>query len=194
MNEHGQKGCCIDRYPNDVYASPHFKWAELLKSAGRPKQAAAARRKYPNGKWPSFLDPELWKNNRRYKYRDAEKMASSMYPRLIKRSLAENMVDHLTRLIEPLRADLDRPLIILSAWRTPAMNVSGGQARASGHIMCVATDIKANRKERREIKAWLIDRWRASGDIGYVGFYSWGVHIGSPRWDGDVPRRLGIRL
>lgn len=188
----------VDKFPNDVYASPHFKWIEVLKSAGRPTQAAAARAKYPGGSWPKILTPELWNpapDQRRYEYSDAINFAAKLYPQLTAGTIADNMVRHLTNLIEPMRADLGRPLTINSGWRLPNMNQGSGQATMSGHLFGVATDISAPTvQERAEIRDWLIKRWKEKHDIGYVGFYTWGVHVGSPRWTGDVPRNLGIKL
>ncbi len=70
------------------------------------------------------------------------------------------------------------------------MNTMGGQAKQSGHLMGVATDIKASAALKKKIRAWLRKRQATVGDVGYVGFYTWGVHVASPRWPGDVPRRL----
>ncbi len=180
----------VEEYPNETHASPHFKWTELLKSAGRPKEAAVARKKYPGGRWPYFLDRSLWVG-RRYNYADAERMAAKMYPHLLERPISANMVDHLNRLIEPMRRDIGNiPLTINSGWRTPLMNTMGGQAKQSGHLMGVATDIKASAALKKKIRAWLRKRQATVGDVGYVGFYTWGVHVASPRWPGDVPRRL----
>lgn len=170
-------------YPNAVYATPHFKWKELIVSGGKPKLAAKYRNKYPAGRWPFFLDEDIWTGTR-YKYSGVLNIAEKMYPHLLEQPISANMVDHLTNVVEPLRAFMGHPLKISSGWRPPELNeaLGGGQARWSGHLMGVATDIPANAADRAKAEEWA----RANKEkVGYFHRYATFFHIASPRWAGD---------
>lgn len=171
-----------DQYPNATGAGPHFKWDELLKSAGSPGIAAKYRNLYPGGKWPHFLDPAIWTG--RYRLSDGIAMSKKMLPKLINRPLSENMAEHITTLVEPLRAHLGgKPLTIISGWRPPELNQSSGVggARQSAHLMGIATDVAADPQTKKKAREWAIQRERTHGDIGLFITYSWGFHISSLR-------------
>lgn len=175
----------VEDYPNAVYASPHFKWTELIVSRGKPALAAKYRAKYPAGRWPFFLDQNIWAGTS-YKYSEVLAMVErkDVYSHLLNQPISANMVDHLTNVVEPLRAFLGHPLTVSSGWRPPELNAAlgGGQAKWSGHLMGVATDILANAADRARAEEWA----RANKEkVGYFHGYSSFFHIASPRWPGD---------
>lgn len=164
------------------FASAHFKWDELIVSGGAPAIAKKYRERYPQGRWPKFLDPELWTNNRRYKPEDGQAIARRCLPKLINRPLSENMKEHLSNLVEPLREYLGFPLQIISGWRPPELNAAVGGAWASGHLLAIATDFSAGEEVKYKAKKWAQDNREK---VGFFKIYDWGFHIGSPRGFND---------
>ncbi len=108
------------------------------------------------------------------------------YPKWLNQPISANMVELLHTLIEPMRADLGGvPLKIISGWRPPELNQAIGGATQSAHLFGLSVDIEARGELKRKILDWLRKRQRTVGDVGYVGIYTWGVHVGLPRWPGD---------
>ena len=95
----------------------------------------------------------------------------------------------LARVFEAIRhACGDRPLRVLSGYRTPAHNRTVGGARHSQHVQGRAIDLAPPR-------GWTVERFHAvvravareHARIGAVGYYRWGVHV-------DIRTRRAGRL
>lgn len=170
------------KYPTNTYASPYFKWKELIVSRSQPAIALEYRKLYPEGNWPMITDPGIWNINDGRLAR-LKRIASSY---IIETPINKIMVDHLNNLVEPLRKALgDRPFTIISGWRPPELNQAVDGAELSGHMLGVATDILADRATREAAREWAIQRQKTHGDIGFYKNYATFFHIGSPRGYND---------
>jgi hypothetical protein len=179
----GGKKMKEEQYPNATYASPHFTWDELLVSAGAPATARKYRELYPNGTWPRPLAVELWPSATDKRRLDFQRR---VMPDRLQKTVAQNMAEHLERLMEPLREALGgHPMKVISGWRPPEVNQRVGGARLSGHILGIAVDIAANAATKAAAKRWTINRQMTYGDVGYFGLYSWGFHLGATRGFND---------
>lgn len=81
---------------------------------------------------------------------------------------------------EHVRARMGTPLVVLSAYRTPAYNARiPGAAKASQHVQGRALDlaIPAGRTLAELLDAALTVAKRPGSRIRGVGLYDWGVHI-----------------
>ena len=92
------------------------------------------------------------------------------------------------RMMEQFRKWLDRPIIVTSWYRSPALNKKVGGIATSNHLKGTATDWHTNIKINKKEFIKYAKKWRkickAHGVQGEAGLYTWGVHFGSsvPKW------------
>ena len=93
------------------------------------------------------------------------------------RELWSNIVPTL-RIVDRLRAELGRPIVILSSYRSPAYNRAiGDAAPKSKHMEFRALDIAVSGYTPAKVFS-LLSQWRANGDFaGGLGLYNTFVHI-----------------
>lgn len=101
-------------------------------------------------------------------------------------------------LFEAIRAECDRPIVIGSAYRTPAWNRKKKGRPKSQHVQGRALDLHTPgdltaAEFHALVRAVIRNRGRAGGGIGY---YGWGVHVDTrpgtrlARWHGrNAPAR-----
>ena len=84
------------------------------------------------------------------------------------------------RVVDELRADLGRPIVILSSYRSPAYNAAiSGAAKASYHMRFQALDIAVSGMAPPEVFEALKKRRDRGEFAGGLGLYRTFVHIDS---------------
>ena len=104
----------------------------------------------------------------------------------------EDLMDNLRELVENLqiiRDHIDRPMRIISGYRSPKYNRKIKGARRSQHLHALAADLKVNGltpKELREIIVTLIKEGKIKkGGVGlYTSFVHYDTRGRNARWKG----------
>ena len=77
------------------------------------------------------------------------------------------IVDHLGELVrcflDGLRADLGKPIVVTSGYRSPALNRAVGGAQASVHMIGYAADIHCPSMKFDDFKSFVLDWVRKTG-------------------------------
>lgn len=125
-------------------------------------------------------------------------MTGGMNPATVPHNVRDNLRFLCTNYLEPLREHCQKPIIVNSAYRTPAANTAaGGSSPTSLHLEGLAADIRcATFYEACEVLNFFIARWLHHG-IGfheaYVSFNrSWWLHLAVRRNPAD--NQLRVRL
>ncbi len=125
-------------------------------------------------------------------------MTGGMNPASVPHDVRDNLRFLCSNYLEPLREHCQKPIIINSAYRTPAANTpAAGSSPSSLHLEGLAADIRcATFYEACEVLNFFITRWLHHG-IGfheaYVSFNrSWWLHLAVRRNPAD--NQLRVRL
>ena len=124
-------------------------------------------------------------------------MTGGMNPATVPHNVRDNLRFLCSNYLEPLRDHCQKPIIINSAYRTPAANKAAGGSPSSLHLEGLAADIRcATFYEACEVLNFFIARWLQHG-IGfheaYVSFNrSWWLHLAVRRNPAD--NQLRVRL
>ena len=94
--------------------------------------------------------------------------------------------------LETIRKEIgDRPIKVISGYRTSGWNKKCGGAKRSYHLSGIAADIKAKGLSSRKLYG-ILDGLMHEGKIaqGGLGLYRWGVHYDTRGYktDGSVAR------
>ena len=124
-------------------------------------------------------------------------MTGGMNPASVPHDVRDNLRFLCSNYLEPLREHCQKPIIVNSAYRTPAANTAAGGSPTSLHLEGLAADIRcATFYEACEVLNFFIARWLHHG-IGfheaYVSFNrSWWLHLAVRRNPAD--NQLRVRL
>ena len=124
-------------------------------------------------------------------------MTGGMNPATVPHNVRDNLRFLCSNYLEPLRDHCQKPIIINSAYRTPAATPAAGGSPSSLHLEGLAADIRcATFYEACEVLNFFIARWLHHG-IGfheaYVSFNrSWWLHLAVRRNPAD--NQLRVRL
>ena len=82
------------------------------------------------------------------------------------------------RIVDELRQHFNRPVVILSSYRSPAYNGAIPKAgKKSWHMQFCALDIAVSGYPPRQVYNYLLAQRRAGRFVGGIGLYSTFVHI-----------------
>ena len=87
-------------------------------------------------------------------------------------------------LLEDIRAEFDKPVVITSGWRCKTHNANVGGAKNSKHLEAIAADIQVSGVDPVSVHAYCSARMSGWGGLGkYATFTHVDVREGSPaRW------------